>query len=230
VFPDTPATADDFILDFGCGCGRVARQLMLQSVSPRKYLGLDLHRGMIRWCRENLTSRNPNFTFEHQNVYNPGLNPKGRRRQIAFPAGDRSVSLLIAQSVFTHLVESQAQFYLRETGRVLREDGVAAVTFFLFDKAGFPMMQEFQNALYINLSDPTNAVIFDRDWLCRTATEAGLRIARAEPPAVRGFHWQIQLQRARPGAAEHAPFPPDEAHSKPVPPPLLVKGAHRLGT
>ena len=44
-------------------------------------------------------------------------------------------------------------------------DGVAVTTWFLFDKANFPMMQEFQNALYISDFDPTNAVIFDRTWL-----------------------------------------------------------------
>ena len=46
---------------------------------------------------------------------------------------------------------------------MLRDGGIAVTTFFLFDKAGFPMMQEFQNAPYINLDDPTNAVIFDRE-------------------------------------------------------------------
>ena len=31
------------------------------------------------------------------------------------------------------------------------------------------MMQDFQNALYINDVDPSNAVIFDREWLRREA-------------------------------------------------------------
>jgi trans-aconitate methyltransferase len=44
----------DTVLDFGCGCGRLARQMIQQRVRPRNYLGIDLHAGMIRWCRENL--------------------------------------------------------------------------------------------------------------------------------------------------------------------------------
>jgi len=230
VFASVPGSTDDFILDFGCGCGRVARQLMQQSQPPRRYLGVDLHKGMIRWCRDNLTARNPDFVFQHQDVRNPGLNPRGRREQVEFPAADGSVSLLIATSVFTHLVESQADFYLREVGRVLREGGVAVATFFLFDKAAFPMMQEFQNALYINLNDPTNAVIFDREWLKRATQQAGLRICRVQPPAIRGFHWHIHMERARADNPQHVVFPDDDAPVGRAPPPLLMKGAHRLGS
>jgi ubiquinone/menaquinone biosynthesis C-methylase UbiE len=229
VFESVPGSSDDFVLDFGCGCGRVARQLMQQKEPPRKYLGVDLHRGMIRWCRDNLSARNPDFVFQHQNVRNPGLNPRGRSDQIAFPAADRSVSLLVATSVFTHLVESQAAFYLREVGRVLREGGVAATTFFLFDKSFFPMMQEFQNALYINLNDPTNAVIFDREWLKLAAHQAGLRICRVQAPGLRGFHWHVNMERTHTADAEHVEFPDDNAPVGRHPPPLLSKGAHRLG-
>jgi len=202
---------------------------MQQKEPPRKYLGVDLHRGMIRWCSDNLSARNPDFAFRHQDVRNPGLNPRGRRDHVEFPTSDKSVSLLIAQSVFTHLVESQATFYLREVGRVLREDGIAVTTFFLFDKSGFPMMQEFQNALYINLTDPTNAVIFDRDWLRLAVSDAGLRISRIEPPLVRGFHWQIYMERVRSDQAQHVSFPCDDAPQGREPPPLLEKRAHRIG-
>ena len=45
------------------------------------------------------------------------------------------------------------------------------------------MMQDFQNALYINDVDPTNAVIFDRDWVRREAGAAGLTIHRVAQPA-----------------------------------------------
>ncbi len=37
------------LLDAGCGCGRVARNLIHQPL--RSYVGFDRHRGMIDWCK-----------------------------------------------------------------------------------------------------------------------------------------------------------------------------------
>lgn len=63
------------VFDFGCGCGRVARQMMLQNPSPKMYVGIDLHPGMIRWCQRNLQPVAPNFTFFHHDVYHVRFNP-----------------------------------------------------------------------------------------------------------------------------------------------------------
>jgi len=47
VFPGLPPSAYDFVFDWGCGCGRIARQLLQQDPQPGRYVGVDLHRGMI---------------------------------------------------------------------------------------------------------------------------------------------------------------------------------------
>ena len=62
------------VFDFGCGCGRIARQLMLQRPTPQRYVGIDLHAGMIRWCQRNLQPAGLPFTFLHHNVYNANFN------------------------------------------------------------------------------------------------------------------------------------------------------------
>jgi hypothetical protein len=97
--------------------------------------------------------------------------------------------------------------------------GIATTTWFLFDKADFPMMQEFQNALMINPLDLTNAVIFDRNWLVRTAAEAGLTITSVRPPKIRGFHWSVYFERSGPGRTP-VEFPPDLAPRGIARPPL----------
>ena len=172
----------DSVLDFGCGCGRAARQLLQQTVPPKRYLGVDIHAGMIAWDNENLAPRHPGFTFKHHDVFAAGLNPGADKPlTLPLPADDADISMAVAISVFTHLLEEQAVHYLREMRRVLRDDGYLLATFFLFEKEGYPMMQDFQNALYINHVDPTNAVIFDRQWLQRTAREAGLVIEQRAP-------------------------------------------------
>lgn len=228
LFPEVPPQAYGFVFDWGCGCGRIARQLIQQRPRPGKYVGVDLHRGMVHWCRQNLSPYAESFEFHHQDVHNLGLNPEGKATVLPFPAPSAAVTLFLAWSVFTHVNEAAATFYLQELGRVLHPAGTAITTWFLFDKDGFPMMQEFQNALFINDVDPTNAVIFDKSWLRRTAGHAGLTLSRIVPPAIRGFHWKIYMTKAAPGAL-HAEFPPDAAEQGVERAPLMPANADRLG-
>lgn len=228
IVADLPDSAWEFVFDFGCGCGRLARQMLQQTPRPRRYLGVDLHAGMIRWCQSHLGSRAPGFEFVHQDVRNRGLNPDGALDAAPFPAPPGSVSLLLGWSVFTHLLERPAEHYLREVARVLRPDGYALLSFFLFDKTDFPMMQSFQNALFINDVDPTNAVIFDRGWLVARADAEGLVFDRIEAPALRGYQWLIRV-RPRAAGATAVEFPPDAARTGRLPPPLLPRAAARIG-
>lgn len=219
-------TQYESVLDFGCGCGRNARQLALSRVPVKLYVGIDLHAGMIRWAQQNITPRAPRFTFAHQNVYNPGFNPDpALPRTMPFPVEDRSVTLLIAHSVFTHLLESQIGFYLGEARRVLRDDGIMLATFFLFEKRYFPMMQDFQNALYINPDDPTNAVIVDRNWLLDEVQHRSLGVADFTVPHARGFQWTLEI---RPGQ-ESVALPADTAPFGRHPPPVSEGSADTIG-
>ena len=210
VFPDVAEAAYAAVFDFGCGCGRLARQLIQQQRKPGRYVGVDPHKDSVKWCQTNLTPHAPEFTFLHHDVYHEFVNPDGRPGLVALPAADQDITLFIAWSVFTHLLEPDAEFYLGELARVLSPRGVAVTTWFLFDKREFPMMQTFQNALFINDCDPTNAVLFDRDWLCGRASRLGLTITRVVPPAIRGFQWTIELRKALDGRT-HVPFPEDRA-------------------
>jgi SAM-dependent methyltransferase len=205
-------SADQYesVLDFGCGCGRLARQMIQQHPRPRRYLGIDLHQGMIDWCRENLSPHAPGFQFQHHNALHPHRNPEGSADPLPFPAADRAVTLFIACSVFTHLLEPDTEFYLRDLARVLRQDGIAMTTWFLFDKGDFPMMQEFQNALFINANDPTNAVIYDKEWLLSRLDSAGLLVTAVTPPPIRGFQWWLQIEHQA-ASKQPATFPEDRA-------------------
>jgi SAM-dependent methyltransferase len=228
VFPTlTREEQYDFVLDFGCGCGRIARRLALAAAPmPKRYVGIDLHAGMIKWAGANLAPRLPGFEFIHQDVFNPGFNPGASKPRTApFPAGDASVSLLLALSVFTHLTQDQAEVYLDEVRRVLRPDGVLLASFFLFEKRSFPMMQDFQNALYINDSDPTNAVVFDRDWLLAALDTRELRVGVVRAPTTRGYHWELEIVPGR-GSVE---LPEDLAPFGHQPPPVCGRPAYMIG-
>src|SRR4029450_9533168 len=123
VFDAVAPGAYAAVLDFGCGCGRVARQLIQQRPAPGRYLGFDRHAGMVDWCRAHLAPAAPGFEFQHHNVLHPYLNPGGAPGHLPFPGENEAFTLVVAWSVFTHLLEEDAEFYLREVGRVLSPAG-----------------------------------------------------------------------------------------------------------
>lgn len=219
----------DSVLDFGCGCGRLARQLIQQIRRPRRYLGLDLHKGMIWWNQQNLQPPAPGFEFQHHDVYHIGFNPSpSAPRTLPFPVEDQSISLVVAHSIFTHLTQGQCEHYLREVARVLRPGGMMYSTWFLFDKSAFPMMQEFQNTLYINDVDLTNATIFDARWLIALTSSLGLTVSSAEKPELRGDARRIYFRRTEPGVVG-AELPVDDAPIGRRPPPLGGENPSAIG-
>jgi len=226
---DVPEPQYDSVLDFGCGCGRLARQMIQQHVRPRRYVGFDLHGGMVRWCRENLGPRAPGFEFLHHDVSNRSFNPGPDKPPVLrMPVEDGAFSLVIALSVFTHTIQSHAEYYLREVMRVMRPDGVLVASFFLFDKRFFPMMHDFQNALYINIEDPWNAVIFDRAWLETSLQNLGLGVVRAVPPSLRGHQWTLYIRRLSCGEPL-VPLPGDHAPFGRLPPPIPIMDPAAVG-
>lgn len=219
VFSGLDEQAYSYVFDFGCGCGRIARQLIQQLPRPTRYVGIDRHREMVDWCQRNLAVHAPGFRFLHHDVLHEDRNPGGVPGHLPFPVGDGEVTLFIAWSVFTHLLEVDTEFYLEELGRVLSPGGTALTTWFFFDKADFPMMQEFQNALYINPIDPTNAVIFDRAWFLTQVNRVGLIPTSIHPPAIKGFQWRVRLERQAEGKIAQA-FPEDRAPTGLARPPI----------
>lgn len=227
VIPEVPVACYESVFDFGCGCGRLARQLLQQVPRPKRYLGIDLHKGMIDWCRTNLTPVDSAFQFRHHDIFNAGFNPDKRKAKVLpLPGDDHSFSLVIAWSVFTHTTQLQAEHYLKEVARILSFDGICLSTWFLFDKRFFPMMQEFQNALYVNEDDPTNAAIFDKTWLEEMLFSLGLSIVGVTPPSIRGFQWKLQISRLSSGR-RRVNLPEDTAPVGRVPPPF-VRNAHEV--
>jgi SAM-dependent methyltransferase len=229
VYPYLPAERYRRVFDFGCGCGRVARQLILQSPRPKRYLGIDLHRGMIDWARANLAPAAPGFEFRHHDVYNRSFNPgRGLPEVAPFPAEDSAFTLVNALSVFTHLTEAQAVYYMREAARILAPDGVLHASFFLIDKAQFPMMTEHTNALYLSYEDPSAAVLNDRSWICQVGADAGLTVIDVVAPHVRNHQWVLTFAHSRPGV-KPATFPEDTAPVGKSNTPPMPENPHLIG-
>jgi SAM-dependent methyltransferase len=97
------------ILDFGCGCGRIARNWA--GLGDGRVFGCDYNRELVLWCQHNLP-------FMDARV-NASLPP--------FPF-DRRFDLIYAVSVFTHLSEAALEAWLGECRRALSPDGILLFT------------------------------------------------------------------------------------------------------
>jgi ubiquinone/menaquinone biosynthesis C-methylase UbiE len=125
IIVGVPEEQFESVLDFGCGCGRLARQLLQQRARPKRYVGFDLHPGMIRWCQRELGPHAPGFKFLHHDVFDTAFNPDPTKpRWLPMPADNQSFRLIIAWSVFTHTTQAQTEHYLREVARVMHPEGV----------------------------------------------------------------------------------------------------------
>ena len=100
------------ICDWGCGPMRVLRHLPLIIKKPSKFIGLDYNKETILWAAANF----PNIEF-HLNGLKPPL-----------PLKDRSVDVIYAISVFTHLSESLFHAYVKDIHRALKKDGILIAT------------------------------------------------------------------------------------------------------
>ena len=127
---------DERVLDAGCGLGRIAIPLAGYLSPTGSYEGFDVAPESIAWCRENITSRYPNFRFQVADIYNKSYNPGGSQRasEYSFPYEDEYFDFVFLASVFTHLLPEDMENYLAQTSRVLEGGGRCVVSYFLLNE------------------------------------------------------------------------------------------------
>jgi SAM-dependent methyltransferase len=101
-----PATFRD-VLDFGCGCGRIARHLP----GTMHMTGIDVDARSIAWCRKHLAGDWLAIAPDPPTPLRPG-----------------TFDLVYAVSVFTHLGEERQRAWVSELHRLLRDGGLLIVT------------------------------------------------------------------------------------------------------
>lgn len=154
------------ILDIGCGCGKMARNLCYHPY-VNHYTGFDVIKISIDWCIESLVPRTGGrFEFHWIDVFSDAYNPAGRVRgsEVVFPASDSSIDLAFACSLFTHLLEEDCKRYLQEVRRVLASDGLFIPT---IHNTPVPGTRYSGNEVRIDI---------DPDYLIELARNAGLSL------------------------------------------------------
>lgn len=105
----------DYVIDVGCGSGRLAKPLSAYLRGP--YLGIDIVPELVDYARD-LVGR-PDWRFEIA----AGLQ---------IPELDNCVDVVCFYSVFTHLLHEQSFAYLKEARRVLKAGGSVVFSFLEF--------------------------------------------------------------------------------------------------
>jgi len=186
---------DMSVCEIGCGIGRDAIPLADILAPPNgRYLGIDIIRPSIDWCRDNISKRYPHFTFTWFDERNQLFNPTGTLSTLdmRIPVDDASVDRIILQSVFTHLLQPEIEHYLREFRRILRPNGRVFATVFIYDAAilasaratnltKWNLTFEHEVAPGCRINDPRfplQAVAYTRECLEEMITRTGLTLAR----------------------------------------------------
>jgi SAM-dependent methyltransferase len=119
---------EDFVVDFGCGSGRLATQLGL-TLPDISYLGIDVVQGFLDYAKSKTP---PHFRF----VLNHSL---------GIPCADETAEFVCAFSVFTHLFHEESYSYLADMKRVLKPQG-RVVFSFLESKRHWEVFEEMLSA------------------------------------------------------------------------------------
>jgi SAM-dependent methyltransferase len=98
------------ILDWGCGCARVAR--FVSEFAPQKVTGIDIDPDNIKWCKQNIA------LAEFENI---DLHPPSR-------FSDETFDLVYGISVFTHLGRADQDRWLAELQRITKPDGAVLMS------------------------------------------------------------------------------------------------------
>ena len=128
--------ARTMFLDVGCGCGRIARELVKKPLAS--YVGFDRHPGMVAWAQQAISSADPRFQFHFvpvQSVYTAWDQHSGTlsAESFMFPCSDASVDTALLASVFTHMRPNEVSHYLGELARVVRPGGGVLLSIFFSD-------------------------------------------------------------------------------------------------
>ena len=182
---------NDRVLDVGCGIGRMAIPLTDYLSQGGEYYGFDIVDKGIQWCRNRITSKFNNFTFQHSDVYNKYYNPKGKvlARDFRFPFEDDFFDFVFLTSVFTHMLPVDLENYLVEISRTLKNGGKCLITFFILNEESKRLLRsglstlhfsyEIEGCLTINKKTPEDAVAYKESFVLELFERHGLEI---DPP------------------------------------------------
>lgn len=180
-------TSNAGVLDIGCGCGRLARFLTGSPIGA--YVGFDRHKGMVDWCTQEISSRDPRFHFDYfslKSAYTVWDDQAGTidTETFRFPYDDSAFDTIVLASVFTHMSPGETRQYLGEMARVMRPGAKALFSIFLSPTGATEVRDNG-----INVFHALPQLLADIDALPFRATFLGAGTFAAEPTPAQSFNY-----------------------------------------
>jgi SAM-dependent methyltransferase len=181
---------DSTIVDIGCGCGRYARFMRDYQYKSQRftghYVGIDIDPEMLAWCHRHFDAER--FEFHQSTHASRAYRAQGGRDPTHYelPVADGTADFVFSGSLFSHLLENELVDYCRESFRVLKSGGIAAMYFFSLDRPppGYGDRHTFGfqigNAHVESLAIPEAAVAYRENFLLSIARDAGFRTAEVQ--------------------------------------------------
>ena len=105
---------NDTLVDLGCGTGRLAVHVIPRLGEGGRYIGVDISKTMLAHARVLVGQRIPSppcsIEFRHQTTPD-------------FRLPDKSVDMVCAFSVFTHMEHEDSYLYLRGARKIIKDGG-----------------------------------------------------------------------------------------------------------
>ena len=125
----------DSVWDLACGCGML--ELALEDLGWHgRITGTDISRPCIEWAQKNIGARLPGHKFTHMDIYNEAYHRRGKLSAKAWldSFGENGFDIVIAKSLFTHVLPDELDIYLKGISDRLRPGGRTLLTFFVLSE------------------------------------------------------------------------------------------------
>lgn len=185
LIEDLHLRPNDTILDIGSGVGRTAIALSSYLNNNAEYHGFDVVKRGVDWCNNGLGRDYPNFKFKYVPIFNHLYNKSElKATEFRFPYEDGVFDKVFSFSLFTHMQIEEIEHYFTEIYRVLKKDGMALSTFFLYDDStekyianlpDFAFPHKKDNFRLMNANVESGNIAIHKDKLYKMLAQANLK-------------------------------------------------------
>lgn len=163
-----PKVEDINLLDYGCGV-KYTQAFLQHDVKIKSYTGVDVDQKMVSFLQKNVSD--PKFTYSLLPFYNEMYNKDGvpMNKDADLKIGNKKHNLIIALSVFTHLIPRDSRILLKIMKRYLSKDGKIFFTTFVNDK----LQKQFRD---FHPDKPLLRAVYKSTFWEEAISEAGLKV------------------------------------------------------